>query len=50
MPHNLGETLLGLTKGFKPRFLRQYLNLFEEINFFKDYKQIIIINQMHYFC
>ncbi|MEY2799605.1 MAG: 3-methyl-2-oxobutanoate hydroxymethyltransferase [Bacteroidota bacterium] len=24
--------LLGLTKGFKPRFLRQYLNLFEEIN------------------
>ncbi|MXV52732.1 3-methyl-2-oxobutanoate hydroxymethyltransferase [Pedobacter sp. HMF7647] len=23
--------LLGLTKGFKPRFLRQYLNLFEEI-------------------
>lgn len=24
--------LLGLTKGFKPRFLRQYLNLYEEIN------------------
>lgn len=24
--------MLGLTKGFKPRFLRQYLNLFEEIN------------------
>lgn len=24
--------MIGLTKGFKPRFLRQYLNLFEEIN------------------
>ncbi len=24
--------LIGLTKGFKPRFLRQYLNLYEEIN------------------
>lgn len=24
--------LLGLTKGFKPRFLRQYLNLYEEIH------------------
>jgi 3-methyl-2-oxobutanoate hydroxymethyltransferase len=24
--------LLGLTKGFKPRFLRQYLNLYEDIN------------------
>lgn len=24
--------MLGLTKGFRPRFLRQYLNLFEEIN------------------
>ncbi len=24
--------LLGLTKGFKPRFLRQYLNLYEQIN------------------
>ncbi len=24
--------MLGLNKGFKPRFLRQYLNLFEEIN------------------
>lgn len=24
--------LLGLTKGFKPRFLRQYLNLYETIN------------------
>ena len=24
--------MIGLTKGFKPRFLRQYLNLFEQIN------------------
>lgn len=24
--------MLGLTKGFKPRFLRQYLNLYEQIN------------------
>jgi 3-methyl-2-oxobutanoate hydroxymethyltransferase len=24
--------LIGLTKGFKPRFLRQYLNLYEQIN------------------
>lgn len=24
--------MIGLTKGFKPRFLRQYLNLFDEIN------------------
>jgi 3-methyl-2-oxobutanoate hydroxymethyltransferase len=24
--------MIGLTKGFKPRFLRQYLDLFEEIN------------------
>lgn len=24
--------MLGLTKGFKPRFLRQYLNLYDEIN------------------
>ncbi|MBC7914951.1 MAG: 3-methyl-2-oxobutanoate hydroxymethyltransferase [Pyrinomonadaceae bacterium] len=24
--------MLGLTKGFRPRFLRQYLNLYEEIN------------------
>jgi 3-methyl-2-oxobutanoate hydroxymethyltransferase len=24
--------MLGLTKGFRPRFLRQYLNLFDEIN------------------
>ncbi len=24
--------LLGLTKGFKPKFLRQYLQLFEEIH------------------
>ncbi|MOA22338.1 3-methyl-2-oxobutanoate hydroxymethyltransferase [compost metagenome] len=23
--------MLGITKGFRPRFLRQYLNLFEEI-------------------
>jgi 3-methyl-2-oxobutanoate hydroxymethyltransferase len=23
--------MLGLTKGFKPRFLRQYLNLYDEI-------------------
>jgi 3-methyl-2-oxobutanoate hydroxymethyltransferase len=23
--------MIGLTKGFKPRFLRQYLNLYEEI-------------------
>ncbi len=36
-PHVDGQVLvvndlLGLTKGFKPRFLRQYLNLYEEIN------------------
>ncbi|MGB4776714.1 MAG: 3-methyl-2-oxobutanoate hydroxymethyltransferase, partial [Daejeonella sp.] len=36
-PHCDGQVLvindmIGLTKGFKPRFLRQYLNLFEEIN------------------
>jgi 3-methyl-2-oxobutanoate hydroxymethyltransferase len=24
--------MIGLTKGFRPRFLRQYLNLYEEIN------------------
>jgi 3-methyl-2-oxobutanoate hydroxymethyltransferase len=24
--------MIGLTKGFKPRFLRQYLNLFDQIN------------------
>lgn len=35
-PHCDGQVLvvndmIGLTKGFKPRFLRQYLNLFEEI-------------------
>lgn len=36
-PHVDGQVLvindlIGLTKGFKPRFLRQYLNLYEEIN------------------
>jgi 3-methyl-2-oxobutanoate hydroxymethyltransferase len=36
-PHCDGQVLvihdmLGLNKGFKPRFLRQYLNLFEQIN------------------
>ena len=36
-PHCDGQVLvvhdmLGLNKGFKPRFLRQYLNLFDEIN------------------
>lgn len=36
-PHCDGQVLvvhdmLGLTKGFRPRFLRQYLNLYEEIN------------------
>lgn len=36
-PHCDGQVLvvndmIGLTKGFKPRFLRQYLNLFEEIS------------------
>ena len=36
-PHCDGQVLvindmIGLTKGFKPRFLRQYLNLFDEIN------------------
>ncbi len=36
-PHCNGQVLvindmIGLTKGFKPRFLRQYLNLFDEIN------------------
>ncbi len=36
-PHCDGQVLvindmIGLTKGFRPRFLRQYLNLFEEIN------------------
>lgn len=36
-PHVDGQVLvvndlLGITKGFKPRFLRQYLNLYEEIN------------------
>jgi len=36
-PHCDGQVLvindmIGLTKGFKPRFLRQYLNLFEQIN------------------
>lgn len=35
--------MIGLTKGFKPRFLRQYLNLYEEIsgavqNYVKDVK------------
>jgi len=36
-PHCDGQVLvindmIGLTKGFKPRFLRQYLNLFDQIN------------------
>jgi 3-methyl-2-oxobutanoate hydroxymethyltransferase len=36
-PHCDGQVLvvndmIGLTKGFTPRFLRQYLNLFDEIN------------------
>jgi len=36
-PHVDGQVLvindlIGLTKGFKPRFLRQYLNLYESIN------------------
>lgn len=36
--------MLGLTKGFKPKFLRQYLNLYEEIqdavgNYIDDVKQ-----------
>lgn len=36
-PHCDGQVLvihdmIGLTKGFRPRFLRQYLNLFDEIN------------------
>jgi 3-methyl-2-oxobutanoate hydroxymethyltransferase len=36
-PHVDGQVLvvndlLGITKGFKPRFLRQYLNLYEAIN------------------
>jgi 3-methyl-2-oxobutanoate hydroxymethyltransferase len=36
-PHCDGQVLvvhdmLGLNKGFKPRFLRQYLNLFDDIN------------------
>lgn len=36
-PHCDGQVLvindmIGLTKGFKPRFLRQYLHLFDEIN------------------
>lgn len=36
-PHCGGQVLvindmIGLTKGFKPRFLRQYLNLFDQIN------------------
>jgi 3-methyl-2-oxobutanoate hydroxymethyltransferase len=36
-PHCDGQVLvvndmLGLTKGFKPRFLRQYLDLYAEIN------------------
>jgi 3-methyl-2-oxobutanoate hydroxymethyltransferase len=42
--------LLGLTKGFKPRFLRQYLNLFEEINgavksYIKDVKTLDFPNE-----
>lgn len=42
--------LLGLTKGFKPRFLRQYLNLFEEINgavksYIKDVKMLDFPNE-----
>jgi len=42
-PHCDGQVLvindmIGLTKGFKPRFLRQYLNLFDQINgAVKDY-------------
>jgi 3-methyl-2-oxobutanoate hydroxymethyltransferase len=36
-PHCDGQVLvvhdmLGLTKGFKPRFLRQYLNLYEDMS------------------
>ena len=42
--------MIGLTKGFKPRFLRQYLNLFDEINgavqsYVKDVKNNVFPNE-----